>query len=82
MAHPLQSSRLPPATTGTACLRLAACRLMRLKIVANTISRTDPHERLDRMPKMTVDSTMENICRVVIIMVNTMGPKVLRPCRR
>ena len=50
---------------------------MRLKIVANTLIAPIPMSGLIACPKMTVDSTMENICRVVIIMVNTMGPKVL-----
>ena len=36
-----------------------------------------PMSGLIAWPKITVDSTMENICRVVIIMVNTMGPNVL-----
>ena len=68
---------LPPAATGAACLRFAACLLILLKIVAKTMTAPRPINGLIACPKITVDNTIENICRVVIIMVNTIGPNVL-----
>ena len=68
---------LPPATAGAACLRFAACLLIRLKIVAKTMTAPRPINGLIACPKITVLNTIENICRVVMMIVKTMGPNVL-----